>query len=273
MGSQYSTGKHAIAECDRCGFRYKLKQLKSLVIKTKNVNILVCPECWEPDQPQLSLGLYPVNDPQAVRNPRPDTSYYEDGNNGAGGSRVIQWGWNPVGFAQVFDEELTVPNDLVAQGNVGEVTVTAVQNPPVPVVPVVLPASITGTSTADSNVSETAGAYFGIASPSVSSTTWQTYYTNVGGTGTNETTTWLNSGSAADYEFRWTLSAGDIAKLYLGGGRTGNVWYSSFGFWGVRQAYPNTGTVTASGLLEIRNIATSTVVASTTLTLSATLTP
>lgn len=122
MPSQFSSGKHAIAECDRCGFRYKLKQLKPLVIKTKNVNILVCRECWEEDQPQLQLGMYPVNDPQAVRNPRPDTSYYEPGNNGAGGSRVIQWGWNPVGGSRANDNGLT-PNNLVAQSAIGRVTV------------------------------------------------------------------------------------------------------------------------------------------------------
>ena len=141
MPSKYSSGKHAIAQCDRCNFRYPLKQLKRLVIKTKNVNILVCPECWEPDQPQLSLGLYPVNDPQAVRNPRPDSpSYYQSGLNGLqtivqtgplqtetgvplGGSRVIQWGWNPVGGSRLNDAGLT-PNDLVGIGNVGTVTVT-----------------------------------------------------------------------------------------------------------------------------------------------------
>jgi hypothetical protein len=123
MPSQFSSGKHSIAECDRCGWRYKLTQLKKLVIKTKNVNILVCPECWEPDQPQLQLGLYPVNDPQAVRDPRPDTSYYAIGNNGAGGSRVIQWGWNPVGGASNFDSGLT-PNALAAQGQVGTVTIS-----------------------------------------------------------------------------------------------------------------------------------------------------
>jgi hypothetical protein len=122
MPSQFSSGKFAIAECDRCGFRYKLTQLRNLVIKTKNVSIKVCPECWEPDQPQLSLGLYPVNDPQAVREPRPDTSYYEQGNNGAGGSRMIQWGWNPVGGARSYDDGLT-PNDLVAQGSIGSVSV------------------------------------------------------------------------------------------------------------------------------------------------------
>jgi hypothetical protein len=141
MPSKYSSGKNAIAQCDRCNFRYKLKQLKRLVIKTKNVNILVCPECWEPDQPQLSLGLYPVNDPQAVRNPRPDSpSYYQAGLNGLQtieetgpltsetgvptmGSRIFQWGWNPVGGASGDDAGLT-PNDLVAQSGLGTVTVT-----------------------------------------------------------------------------------------------------------------------------------------------------
>jgi len=122
MPNRFASGKHAISECDRCGFRYKLKQLKSLVVKTKNVNILVCQECWEADHPQLSLGLYPVDDPQAIRNPRPDTSYYEIGNDGAGGSRMIQWGWAPVGGARADDAGLT-PNDLVARGQVGTVTV------------------------------------------------------------------------------------------------------------------------------------------------------
>jgi hypothetical protein len=122
MSSRFASGKHAIAECDVCGFRYKLKQLKSLVIKTKNVNILACSECWNPDQPQLQLGMWPVFDPQAIRNPRPDTSYYAPGNDGAGGSRVIQWGWAPVGGARADDAGLT-PNDLVARGQVGTVTV------------------------------------------------------------------------------------------------------------------------------------------------------
>lgn len=120
MPNRFASGKFAIAECDRCGFRYKLKQLRGLVIKTKNVNILVCPTCWDPDHPQLQLGMYPVNDPQAVRNPRPDNSYYAS--TGDGGSRVFQWGWNPVGGASGVDSGLT-PNDLVGVGQVGTVTV------------------------------------------------------------------------------------------------------------------------------------------------------
>jgi hypothetical protein len=127
MPSKYASGKNSIAECDRCGQRYKLSELKREVIKTKLFNIKVCPTCWDPDQPQLSLGLYPVNDPQAVREPRPDTSYVASGVdiNGfpAGGSRDIQWGWAPVGGASSFDAVLT-PNYLVGTTSVGTVTVT-----------------------------------------------------------------------------------------------------------------------------------------------------
>ena len=39
MGNRFASGKIAISECDICGFRYKLKELKQLVIKTKNVNL------------------------------------------------------------------------------------------------------------------------------------------------------------------------------------------------------------------------------------------
>ena len=124
MPSQFASGKYAIAECDRCGQRFKLKELKKLVIKTQIKNILVCRECWEPDQPQLQLGMYPVNDPQALRNPRPDTSYVVSGldadGDPSGGSRIFQWGFNPVGGAR--DNGLT-PNDLIIQVQLGTVTI------------------------------------------------------------------------------------------------------------------------------------------------------
>jgi hypothetical protein len=142
MPNRFASGKYAISQCDRCGFRYKLKQLRRLVIKTKNVNILVCPTCWEPDQPQLQLGMYPVDDPQALRNPRPDTTYYQAGLTGlqeeihgevpndnvlafggpSGGSRVIQWGWNPVGLNNPLGLS-GLENALQAQGYIGTVTV------------------------------------------------------------------------------------------------------------------------------------------------------
>jgi hypothetical protein len=140
MPSKYSSGKYSIAECDRCGFRYKLKELRKLTIKTKQVSIKVCNNCWEPDQPQLQLGMYPVNDPQAVREPRPDISYRQSGYSGLqifdtsgpsvdedgypmGGSRVIQWGWAPVGGASANDVGLT-PNNLTSPARIGSVTIT-----------------------------------------------------------------------------------------------------------------------------------------------------
>jgi hypothetical protein len=127
MPSRFASGKYAIAECDRCGQRFKLKELRKQVLKTKIYNVKVCASCWDPDQPQLQLGMYPVNDPQAVREPRPDVSYavsglLVDGYPGEG-SRVIQWGWNPVGGSRFFDDTLT-PNLLALGVQIGTVTVT-----------------------------------------------------------------------------------------------------------------------------------------------------
>lgn len=138
MPNQFASGKHSIAECDRCGQRYKLKELKTQTVKTKPFKIKVCQSCWDPDQPQLQLGMYPVNDPQAVREPRPDVSYQQSGNNGLQinltgvgpngfgapdmGSRVFQWNWNPVGGSKSFDNPLT-PDDLIGKTQLGSVTI------------------------------------------------------------------------------------------------------------------------------------------------------
>ncbi len=139
MPNRFASGKYAIAECDRCAQRFKLKELRIQTVKTKPYKVKVCRECWDPDHPQLQLGMYPVDDPQAVREPRPDVSYLASGNNGLqivdtggesqdefgypeGGSRVFQWGWNPVGGARGFDTALT-PNYLVLVVQVGTVTV------------------------------------------------------------------------------------------------------------------------------------------------------
>lgn len=72
------------------------------------------------------LGTFPVYDPQALRNPRRDNSYLVSGTlpDGylGGGSRVYQWGWNPVGGSSFFDAALT-PNYLVSTAQLGTVTV------------------------------------------------------------------------------------------------------------------------------------------------------
>jgi hypothetical protein len=135
MGNRFASGKYSIAMCDRCGQQFKLKILRKEIIKTKIYDLLVCQECWDPDHPQLLLGMYPVDDPQAVRNPRRDSTYRTAGTNSleinianpeqgfpTGGSRDIQWGWNPVGGARANDAGLT-PNYLVATTSVGTVTI------------------------------------------------------------------------------------------------------------------------------------------------------
>ncbi len=60
----YATGKHSLAICDRCGFRYKYTQLRK-----EWTGFFVCSECYEPKEPQLDPVPH-VADPEALRNPR-----------------------------------------------------------------------------------------------------------------------------------------------------------------------------------------------------------
>lgn len=85
--NRFGSEKDAFGFCDRCGFRYPLRQLKTLTIRGRLVNMRVCPECWEMDHPQLRLGQFPIFDPQALRNPRVDSNIEE--------SRLA-FSWNPI---------------------------------------------------------------------------------------------------------------------------------------------------------------------------------
>lgn len=128
MSNRFANGRKAFGFCDVCGFRFDLKRLNNLVIKDKVTEIKACPQCWVPDQPQLMLGSFPVDDPQAIRNPRPDTNtWYQSGLNTTGnpstGMLVYEWGWAPVGGASSVDAPLT-PNNLAARTQVGAVTVS-----------------------------------------------------------------------------------------------------------------------------------------------------
>lgn len=126
MGSPFASGKISIACCDRCGFQFLLKNLQYQVVKQKRTGLLVCHTCYDIDHPQLMLGTFPVYDPQALRNPRRDNSYLQSGltvdDSLAQGSRVFQWGWNPVGGGNSAVNPDT-PDALLMQGQVGTVTV------------------------------------------------------------------------------------------------------------------------------------------------------
>ena len=64
----YASGKHALAVCDRCGFRYKYTE-----IREEWHGLRVCPECYEPKHPQLEAPRVRA-DAEALRNPRPDVT-------------------------------------------------------------------------------------------------------------------------------------------------------------------------------------------------------
>ncbi len=126
MANPFAQGKRAIAVCDRCGFQYKLVQLRELVIKNTPINMLVCNSCWEESHPQLMQGEIPIYDPQALQRARPDSSYVVSGVTVTGtlgeGSRDTQWGWNPIGGGNSAFSN--TPNLLEAQAELGDVTVT-----------------------------------------------------------------------------------------------------------------------------------------------------
>lgn len=78
MATRFASYRKAFGFCDRCAQRYPLKQLQKYYIMGKLINEKVCPECWDPDHPQNWVGIIGSqkvsNDPQALREPRPDTN-------------------------------------------------------------------------------------------------------------------------------------------------------------------------------------------------------
>lgn len=100
----YAAGKHAYGFCDRTGFRYPLKDLVYEYKDGVKTGLRVGKDVVDPDHPQNFLGRVKINDPQALRDPRPDTSLQE--------SRAL-FGFDPVGNPAQY-----------MIGYVGRVTVT-----------------------------------------------------------------------------------------------------------------------------------------------------
>jgi len=85
---RYASAPWALALCDRCGFTYKLSQLHEEIYDQRLNGLKVCRACLDVDHPQLRLGLVRVNDPQSLRDPRPDVGEQ---------SSTSYFGWLPVG--------------------------------------------------------------------------------------------------------------------------------------------------------------------------------
>ena len=109
----YASGKYSLAICDRCGFRYKYKELR----KEWN-NLFVCSECYEPKAPQIDPVPHAA-DPAAIRDPRPQLSPSVIAGDGV--VRTI----NPNAMITVTGD--SIGSAFTASGATGEVgTVTVV---------------------------------------------------------------------------------------------------------------------------------------------------
>ena len=122
----YAKAKYAFGFCDKTGFKYPLKDLVPEYNNGVKTGFLVGRDVVDPDQPQNFLGRLKINDPQSLRNPRPDTSLIE--------SRAL-YGFNPVGNAAVFmtasvgrvsvtTTEVEAITGVSATGAVGSATVS-----------------------------------------------------------------------------------------------------------------------------------------------------
>ena len=58
--------------CDKCGLRYKLKDLRQEYILGRGVGNRVCKWCWDASHPQLDTRKVRTDDKQSVRNSRSD---------------------------------------------------------------------------------------------------------------------------------------------------------------------------------------------------------
>ena len=114
----YATGKFARGLCDRCGFEYKLHELKE-----EWNNLKVCSECFEPKAAQIDPRPV-ITDPEAVYNPRPNNDkevgegfvVVSDANNFTATS-INSLSMNP----SILGTNFTTPE---MTGSVGTVTIT-----------------------------------------------------------------------------------------------------------------------------------------------------
>ena len=100
----YAVGKKALGICDRCGFTYKLSELKYEVQDQKRTGSRVCTSCLDPDHPQFRLGEVDTSDSIGLFNPRPDTNRKDF---------ASYYGFNPVNST-----------GIVLKGKIGNVNIT-----------------------------------------------------------------------------------------------------------------------------------------------------
>jgi|TARA_X000001388_G_scaffold56856_1_gene42097 hypothetical protein len=109
----YATGKFARALCDRCGFEYKLNELKEEWNGAKT-----CHSCYETKHPQLEPPKA-KSDPEALYKPRPN-------NDVEGGEGFIVVSYKNSTATNYLDENILGSNfqGVTSTASVGSVTTT-----------------------------------------------------------------------------------------------------------------------------------------------------
>ena len=124
----YAKGKHAFGFCDRTGFRYPLKDLVPEYRNGVKTGFLVGRDIVDPDQPQNFLGRIKINDPQSLRNPRPDTALLASrgivGFNPVGNPAVIATGSVVRVSVSISETDANLISGVSATGAVGSATVS-----------------------------------------------------------------------------------------------------------------------------------------------------
>ena len=201
----YASGKHAYGISDRSGRRYRLRDMK-----TEWTGAKVGPDEFEPKHPQLfPPRAFP--DPQALRGPRPETELTEQ--------RSIQHGYNPVGFREILG--ITPANNLVADGEVGTVTITTSDSgnddiTPSGIVANALMGSVTISTTGDADVTVNPTGSAGtsaVGSPTVTGDTVYTVTVANPGSGNKyyidgALQPTLNLSEGSTYVFNWSAATG-----------------------------------------------------------------
>ena len=109
----YARASRALGDCDRCGFTYKLNELRYQIEDSKRNGLRVCKECFDEDQPQLKLGELNIVDPQSLYDPRTDRGKADS---------TRYFAWDPIGGGDVKFGSSTM--GLKMEGKIVKLTVS-----------------------------------------------------------------------------------------------------------------------------------------------------
>jgi hypothetical protein len=109
----YARASKALGECDRCGFTFKLNDLRYEVTDKIRNGLRVCSDCFDEDHPQLHIGDVDASDVQSLFDPRVDKGEKDS---------TKYFSFNPIGGGSSIFGSSTM--GLKMTGDVGKLTVS-----------------------------------------------------------------------------------------------------------------------------------------------------